>query len=218
MGGAVLESVRIQPVKEGTAVYISHLDFMRCLTRAIKRAGLPVWYTEGFNPHPHLVFALPLSLGFASDTELLDVRLTEPLNHEETARRLNEQLPAGVRVTAVYTPERDFREIAAARYDVKVECDWTPEAVQAVLAEEQLPMEKKSKSGMRTVNIREYMLHVTVEPTSDGVALNALLKAGSEQNLNPELLVMALSARLGEPKYAAYRRRMLYDANLRELK
>ena len=72
-----MRCVRIWFAKEGKVKYISHLDVMRCMSRAVRRARLPLWYTEGFNPHPQLVFALPLSVGMASECELLDFKLDE---------------------------------------------------------------------------------------------------------------------------------------------
>ena len=68
-------TVRIFFSKSGRARYISHLDLNRTMTRAVRRAGLPIWYTEGFSRHPYLTFAAPLSLGFEGERETMDLRL-----------------------------------------------------------------------------------------------------------------------------------------------
>ena len=86
--------VRIFFSKTGRARYISHLDLNRCMQRALKRSGLPVVYTQGFNPHIRNTFALPLSLGYEGETETMDFRLEPELPLEEVARRLRESLPA----------------------------------------------------------------------------------------------------------------------------
>ena len=90
--------------KKGRAKYISHLDINRLMQRVLKRAGLPVWYTEGFNPHIYLTFALPLSLGYESDFETMDFRLTEEMNLQQVQQILNQNMPEGILVTRVAEP------------------------------------------------------------------------------------------------------------------
>ena len=72
-----MRSVRIWFSKTGTAKYISHLDLTRCLIRTFRRTTVPLWYTEGFNPRPHLVFGLSLPLGVEGLCEDFDIRLDD---------------------------------------------------------------------------------------------------------------------------------------------
>ena len=72
--GSEYKEARVFYTKTGRAKYISHLDVTRCFQRALQRAGLSVWYTEGFNPHSYLTFTLPLSLGYESLCESMDKR------------------------------------------------------------------------------------------------------------------------------------------------
>ena len=82
--------VRATFKKTGRAKYISHLDLNRCMLRTFRRSGLPIWYTEGFNPHPYYAFALALSLGFESECEILDFNITDDnMSMEEIRDRLN---------------------------------------------------------------------------------------------------------------------------------
>ena len=81
--------IRIFFTKTGMAKYISHLDLMRCMTRAVKRAQLPLWFTEGYNPHLFMTFARPLSLGQESLCESVDVRLVGEMTFKEIKTRLN---------------------------------------------------------------------------------------------------------------------------------
>ena len=82
--------VRMSFEKTGMAKFISHLDTVRCITRAMKRACVPIWFTEGFNPHAFLTFAMPLSLGFESYCETVDFRLMEEVDLEELKERYHQ--------------------------------------------------------------------------------------------------------------------------------
>jgi len=81
-------TVRVFWKKEGRIKYISHLDINRCMARALKRSRLPVWHTLGFNPHIYTTFALPLALGYESECESVDFRLTEQVPMQEVVDRL----------------------------------------------------------------------------------------------------------------------------------
>ena len=87
------KDVRVWFSKTGTARYISHLDLNRCMSRAFHKAKLPLWYTEGFNPHVFLTFAAPLSLGFEGRRESMDIRLIEEMPYAELIEKA-ERRPA----------------------------------------------------------------------------------------------------------------------------
>ena len=97
--------------KKGRAKYISHLDLNRFMMRAFRRSGLPIWYTEGFNPHPYATFALALSLGFESEYEIMDFSLTEGVSFGKVKKILNEILPEGLKIVYVMTPEHSIKDI-----------------------------------------------------------------------------------------------------------
>lgn len=89
-----MKSVRIWFEKRGLAIYTSHLDMNRCLTRAVRRANIPLWYTEGFNPHPYITFLLPLPLGQEGRREPLDIRIEDDeMPFAEIVDRLNALCP-----------------------------------------------------------------------------------------------------------------------------
>ena len=90
-----MKTVRVFFAKEGRLKYISHLAVTRCLARVFKRSRLPIWYTQGFNPHAYLTFALPLPLGVESCCESFDFRLTEEVSCEEVTDRLNAGIARG---------------------------------------------------------------------------------------------------------------------------
>ena len=121
--GFVLKSTRIWFHKFGTAKYISHLDLNRCVARAFHKAKLPMWYTEGFNPHAFVTFALPLSLGVEGKHESMDIRLLEDMPKEEIIHRLNDALPKDIRVYDVTEPQMKPGKIAYADYEIRYAAD-----------------------------------------------------------------------------------------------
>ena len=191
-----MRNIRIFFEKRGRAKYISHLDLMRAMSRAVRRAGLPIWYTEGFHPHPYLSFPLPLPLGQEGLREAMDLRLLEDIPFADVERRLNRALPEGMRVLHAAEPWCGPGEIAAAEYDITFAADI--DQVRARLADETLSAKKMGKQGRRKVE-KEILLApliIRCEPTAGAVpgdvAMRCTLAAGSEKNLNPALLVEAL--------------------------
>lgn len=147
--------IRVWFEKTGAAIYISHLDLNRCMARAVRRAKLPIWYTEGFHPHPYLTFPLPLSLGVHGLREAMDLRLVEDMPLEEVKERLNRCLPQGLLVTGVTVPAEKAKEIAFADYELTMEAMGADTAalVREALEKDALPVEKKTKSGVKEVDI-----------------------------------------------------------------
>ncbi|MBP0989706.1 MAG: TIGR03960 family B12-binding radical SAM protein [Oscillospiraceae bacterium] len=202
--------------KEGDAKYISHLDLNRCFQRAIKRSGIPVWYTEGFNPHIYLMFSLPLSLGYESEYETVDFRITEKMDYEELKERLNGSLPEGIRIVSVARPVKKASEIASALYSVSIYCDDT-EKVKAQLYQfiesPEIPVVKKGKGGEKTVDIKKYMEMKTVNCDSETVNFEIVLSAGTEQNINVGLFTDAFLKTCGvTAKSVSVKRKKIYDS------
>ena len=114
----VPEAIRIKFSKTGRLRYISHLDLCRTMQPAMIRARIPLWYTEGFNPHPKMVFAQPLPLFVESRCEFLDIKIVEDVSCEELKRRLREAFTDELYVLDVYKPTEKFTEIAYAVYEI----------------------------------------------------------------------------------------------------
>ena len=95
-------TLRVKFKKVGSLKYISHLDLVRTMSKIIVRAGLPLWYTEGFNPKPKMIFAAPLSIGTDSYTEYMDLRLIDDISPEEVMHRLNANMTDEMQVTEAY--------------------------------------------------------------------------------------------------------------------
>ncbi|MEE1066330.1 MAG: TIGR03936 family radical SAM-associated protein [Acutalibacteraceae bacterium] len=194
-----MRSVRLNFSKIGRAIYISHLDVNRMMTRAVRRAQLPMWYTEGFNPHPYIAFALPLSLGQSSDCEYMDIRIEGDMTDEEVMTRLNDTLPEGLKILSVGAPVFDAKEIEKAQYFVKIVFETNEEAslfaekADELLKGEELMAEKPGKKGhrkiMKQVNLIDMIFDAKITSADNIVNLQCVLAAGNTHNLNPTLLV-----------------------------
>ncbi len=116
-----MREIRLRFSKTDRAKYISHLDTNRVFSRAFARAGINLWYTEGFNPHPYMSFSLPLSLGVESLCENVDIRVPDDISNEEIKSRMNNVLPSGIRIVDVFDSFMDSCEIAFSDYVFKFE-------------------------------------------------------------------------------------------------
>ena len=190
-----MREVRIRFSKTDRLKYISHLDINRAMARAFKRADIPLWYTEGFNPHPYMSFSLPLSLGVESMCESVDIRIIDDIDNLEIKRRMNDALPDGLKVIDVYDNFRDCSEIAFSDYVFKFQFNDNESAlekIKSVLECEQILALKKAKQGRRRVlketDIKTFIDKYSISIRGDVIVLNIRLLAGPDRNLNPSLL------------------------------
>ncbi|MCM1133151.1 MAG: TIGR03936 family radical SAM-associated protein [Ruminococcus flavefaciens] len=182
--------------KSGRAKYISHLDLNRCMLRIFRRSKLPVWYTEGFNPHPYYSFALALSLGFESDCEIMDFNITDDsMAFDEIRDRLNAVMPEGMRIVSVAEQVKKITAIAKAEYSfslVSGDIQGLYGAVQELLNQPEILIEKKTKKGIKTVDIKPDLEIISCEPQEGSVDMIVRLPAGTQTNYNPTLFFDAL--------------------------
>ena len=191
-----MRCVRVWFHKTGPIRYISHLDLMRTMTRAIRRSGIDLWYTEGFNPHPYMTFALPLSLGMQSLCESMDIRIEGDATNEEICRALKSVMPAGILVTAVREPVLDPKFISFARFSVAFENAADPELLRqktdTLLSGESLIVQKLGKKGhkkvMKEIDLLQSLQSYSLRVDGDTLVLELVLPAGSVSNVNPALL------------------------------
>lgn len=192
--------VRATFEKRRRAKYISHLDLMRCMQRAFKRAGVPIWYTEGFNPHAYLMFPLALSLGYESGCECMDFRIDGDMSMQEAMARLNRVLPADLQIVRVAEPVRKHTDIAYADYTVLLDCaedtpaDALRSAWDAFLAQPEIITEKKTKRGTAQIDLKSQMQSCETETLESGLRMTLRMPAGTSVNVNPSLLFDAFSA------------------------
>ncbi len=209
--------------------YIAHLDVLRAFERAIKRAKIPVAYTQGFNPRQKLVFGLPMSIGLTGESEFADIELSEDMEPEDFITQLNKGLPEGLKVEeAVPLTIRDniMNQITAARYEIVFEVK-EPRShfemdtiIYNLLKEEEISVIKKGKKGPRPVNIRPLIYSMSANKIEGNkFRLEAFLSAGAENNLRADLLIQAFSGetKLGV-KIVSMHRKALYASAYNEWK
>ena len=210
------EKLRLRFSKTGRAVELSHLDLMRTMQRAFLRAGYPLKYSEGFNPHPQISILLPLSVGCASVCELMDFQLVEDVDLAELPTRLTAVMPEGIAAQEAYPAEIKSRFLKWLRVTGRYEYDTRDlaemaEALRVFYARESIVITRKTKRGMGEMDIRPAIRELTVTPEADFVRIEAVISA-QEPTLNPEHLVTALR-QLDEaiaPDFAAFRREEVY--------
>lgn len=215
------KDVRVWFSKTGTARYISHLDLNRCMSRAFHKAKLPLWYTEGFNPHVFLTFAAPLSLGFESRNESMDVRLIEDMPYPEFIEKLNAGLPHDIRVFAVTEPEMKGNDIAFAEYVMRLETENAGSALEemkSVLLQPEISVEKHTKKGNKIIDIKPNFEAMEIAQGDGELIMTVRLPAGNQGGINPMLFVDAAEKYLNKELLVRVERTKLFDANFREFK
>ncbi len=221
-----MREVRLRFCKQGRLKYISHLDINRALSRAFRRADIPLWFTEGYNPHAYMSFSLPLSLGVESLCEYVDIRLVDEISNDEIKKRMNDVLPADLRILDVYDDFRDSSEIMYSDYVFKIsftDCEKAAEKIKSVFELSEILAQKKGKQGrkkvLKDVDIKQYIDKYNISVRDDLVVINVRLMAGNEKNLNPTLLFDTL-IRLIETdfEWKSISRLSLLDKNYKEFR
>lgn len=187
--------------------FISHLDVQRLFQRAFRRAELPLSYSQGFNPHPLLSFAAALAVGWTSECEYLDVILENDMSTAEFISRMNRALPEGVRVTEAMDAAGSKSSLTtlmrSAVYEVELILDDEFDGIAAEktirdMLNGPIAVLKKTKGGMKTVDIRPYVLSMQLNSTQGRTA--ELLVEGTltaAGGLPVELLLNELQAKIG---------------------
>ena len=192
--------------------YISHLDLTATLQRAFLRASVKLKYSEGFNPHPYISVALPLSVGYESICELVDVAiLGDALPNIEEIK-----LPEGIDIESVYIPTRKFNDIkwleisGKLYYDREVDNDFISR-IKTAFTRDSIIITKRTKRGEKDIDIVPHIRDVNIE-YKDNILLSAKISA-QDPTLNPVDLMNALDDDL-KPSHTDIRRVEIYDANM----
>jgi radical SAM-linked protein len=225
-----LNSIRIRFTRGEDVKFISHLDLMKVFERAVRRTGLPIAYSQGFNPHPHLVFGLPLSVGVTSDGEYADFELTRQIQPQQFMDVLNASLPEAIRITAAgekLSKTNIMAAIAGADYTLSIflnetiSLDEAASKLKALMAMESIMVLKEGKGAAKEVDIRPLICSADIEAAgqlpfgyetfTSAFVIHTQFRAGSAANLRPELFVKALVEKAGLPVAASrLHRRALY--------
>ena len=214
-----MRSVRVNFKKFGLAKYISHLDLNRFMIKVIRRSGIPVWYSEGFNPHPYITFAQPLSLGFESNYELMDIRLDDDsYTNDEVFNAIKDLMPEGIAIVSCNDPIMKAGDIAFAEFKVSFEntsCE-VLEDLRTFLSKPAIITQKKTKKGsLKDIDLKEFIKSFIVDNSS----LTLMLSAGGSNNLNPKLVLDTYEKNAGiKLPYYLITRNMLYNDKMEMFK
>ena len=211
--------LRLLFVKEGRAVYISHLDLLRTFQRVFLRQGLVLRHSQGFHPHPILSFALPLPVGQSSACEVLDFEVVEDMDGKGLPESLNRFMPEGIRAVDCYVPVWPVRDLAKLRCRVDLCYDGgvpagAAEEISSLLTGESLVIQKRTKrKAMADVDIRP-MLHGLELSEEPGILRLDATVSAQNPGLNPALLAEAVRTHLPPlaPDFVQVRRLELLDA------
>lgn len=180
--------IRIVFKKQGFLRYISHLDLQRTMQRALTRAEIPLWYTEGFNPHPYLTFASPLPVGVNSVTEIFDIK-PDPKNHmdvSEIKERLNAALNPDLGIVDVYETETSLNDIAYAEYSFSVDKEFSEE-FKRILQLDTIPVLRKTKRSEEEINLKNEIFNLKLDDSQ----IRLTLPAGNVRAIKPLLIITA---------------------------
>lgn len=208
--------------KTGRAKYISHLDLMRTFQRAFSRAGIQIKHTEGFNPHPFVSIALPLSVGYSSQCEILEFGLVGGATAEEVPARLTAAMPEGIVIHKCYPAEKAVKHLSHVNYIINMEYEEgrpleAETALKELLSRDSLVIQKKSKkakSGFTEVDLIPLIKSWNLECGRDTMTLDAVLCA-QNPGLNPELIRSAFCDLYPQftPDFVSFHRRAVLDAD-----
>ena len=213
--------IRIKYSKTGILKYIGHLDTMRFFQKALRRAGFNVVYSEGFNPHMVMSFALPLGVGVTSEGEYFDLDVKTADSSEVMTEKLNKQMPDGMRILNVVKIGEDkaskcMTQVAGADYELAFEnmemlcVDWK-NLFEEFMGKSEIFVVKKTKKNENTIDIRPLIYSYDIK--DGGICFR--LSAGSVNNLKPQLVMNAFCEDAGLDhsilKYRIHRKNLLLE-------
>jgi radical SAM-linked protein len=211
--------------------FLSHLDQQRLFQRAFRRANMPVEYSQGFNPHPRMSFALAMSVGLTSDGEYGEVIVSEDIDVETFISRMNQVLPNGLEIVSAKICGEGVGSLSAAlsksvyRIRIKVvpETDLAAlaEAIESYLALPQILIQKRNKKGKYVEkDIRPFIESIAVfaDPETDKVNIKMTLIYIEQQCVKPEQILESINNQkcavfLIDPTIEIHREKLLIKAD-----
>ena len=190
--------------KEGMLKYTSHLDMIRFFKRVFNRADILLMYSQGFNPHPKMTFAQPLSLGYTGIGEIIEIETKEDIEPLNMKNRLNEQMPPGMKILSCDYLREEEKGIAGriemAQYQITIDqpLNIIQDDIERFLKEDTIVVLKKQKKKkgkkrpMKEVNIRSMIRDLSMEIIDNKYIMLTDLDCGSLSNLNPDLLIQGM--------------------------
>ena len=206
-----MDKLRLRFSKTGRAVYISHLDLMRTMQRVFSRAGVPLKYSEGFDPHAKISLILPLSVGTASLCEYMDFALTEDRDLAALPAALNPYMPEGIEALEAYEAPGKGAELRWLRLAGVMKGGRDAAFYRDFFARSSIPAEHRAKRGMRTDDIAPSIKMARFTDIDGGAEAELILHA-QEPTVSPELMMTALGE--DAPAYFRFTRLEAYREDM----
>ena len=206
-----MDKLRLKFAKTGRAVYISHLDLMRTMQRVFSRAGAPLKYSEGFNPHAKISIILPLSVGTASLCEYMDFALTEDRDLGSLPAALNPYMPEGIQALEAYEAPGKGAELRWLRLTGLVKGGRDAAFYNDFFSQSSILVEHRAKRGFRTDDIAPAIRLAKFTDTDGGAEAELVLHA-QEPTVSPELMMAALGE--NAPAYFRFTRLEAYREDM----
>ncbi|MGB9809649.1 MAG: TIGR03936 family radical SAM-associated protein [Caldanaerobacter sp.] len=199
-----MKRLRCKYTKGEEVKFISHLDLLRVIQRALRRADIKVALTQGFNPHPRISFGPALIVGATTEGDYMDIDLEEDISPEEFKRKMNEVLPAGIKITEVF--EVDIKDSLSSRIKeadyllevfLKKQMEDLGEAVKRFLTQDAIEIEKDTKKGKKLIDLKSYLEEFyLIDTNKEKAKFYVKMKLG-EGAPNPLHLLKAFDEYLG---------------------
>lgn len=191
--------IRIKFNKEGYAAYISHLDLLRTFNRMIKRSGIIPEYSKGYNPHSLMTFLQPSSVGMVSKNDYAELKIADGYDINTILELLEQNAPPGIGIISVTEDVLpSFSNLDSAKYKVLIKCNKNISDMENVLEKENILIDKKTKKGIKEVDIKPLIINYEFSNEDDFVVIKLHLKCGSVLNLNPSLIIKAFEKYIEE--------------------
>ncbi|MBR5518251.1 MAG: TIGR03936 family radical SAM-associated protein [Clostridia bacterium] len=185
--------------KKGEALrYTGHLDILRTFVRGMRRADIPFKYSEGFNPHAVMSFALPLGVGTTSECEIVEIQMKEQIPVEDFIKAVNEKMPPNS-IEVLYGEYSDAKTpvIVKAEYVIEYENDkdLNYAEIEEALSGKEILIEKKSKRQMKEINLSDHIFESKIQKKDEkSFTLYVTVSAGNTFNIKPQLLTDGLKS------------------------
>ena len=199
--------------------HIGHLDIQRAVQRGLRRSGLPVAYSQGFNPHILVTFASALSTGACGEREIMDVRMAEEVDAAVFVESMNRAMPKEMQILEARAVDDRHpalsAEMKAAAYDLLIRDPETAQritdAIPLMMSRTVIPAIRKTKTGRKECDIRPLIYGISTE----GQHVFATMKLTEQEACKPDMLLSALSAETGleDPPRVLITRKALYGEN-----
>ena len=197
--------LRTKVIKGAEVRFISHLDFMNTLTRALRRAEIPIAFSQGYNPRPQISFGSALAVSLTSDSEYIDFELTKRLDPAEFRIRLNDELPPGIKIEkAMNIPVKAdslMSIINAGSYVIRLEfaekltTEELETKVKEFLEQDEIKiMRKRRNKSDRELDLRPMIFSLDIIGVQDKIGtISMLVQTGSAGNVRPQEVIRALA-------------------------